>query len=253
MKPSLSRGPSSTRGILVLFVAIAATACGGGSASGGGPSPTPEPAGDTDRDLAALEALYQARADSALMEFTEADVRFMTGMIRHHAQALDMAEMAPTHGANPTIRTLAARIINAQRDEIATMVQWLRDRGQPVPDIEAVRNVMREFPVAGGGPDELDAVPVIQRDSLESMEVPGMLTPDEMSSLEQARGGAFDCLFLTSMIQHHRGAVTAVRELFATDGAARGDVTFKLASGIQVDQITEIDRMDSMLESMDGC
>lgn len=239
--------------LLVLLPALAAAACGGGSASGGGPSPAPEPSGDSDRDLTELEALYQARADSALMEFTEADVRFMTGMIRHHAQALDMAEMAPTHGANPTIRTLAARIINAQRDEIATMVQWLRDRGQPVPDIEAVRNVMRDFEVAGGGPDDPGATPVIPQDSLESMEIPGMLSPDEMSALEQARGGAFDCLFLSSMIQHHRGAVVAVRELFATDGAARGDVTFKLASGIQVDQITEIDRMESMLESMEGC
>lgn len=237
----------------VLLLALAGSACGGGAAAGGGPSPAPTPSGDGDRDLAELEALYRARADSALMEFTEADVRFMSGMIRHHAQALEMAEMAPTHGAGATIRTLAARIINAQRDEIATMVQWLRDRGQPVPDIEAVRSVMRDFPVAGGGSDEPDTAPVIPQDSLESMEIPGMLSPGEMEALDQARGEAFDCLFLSSMIQHHRGAVVAVRELFATDGAARGDVTFKLASGIQVDQITEIDRMESMLESMERC
>lgn len=162
------------------------------------------------------------------MEFTEADVRFMTGMIGHHAQAVEMSELAPTHGASPAIRTLAARIINAQRDEIQTMQRWLRERGQTVPEVD------------GSGVDA-------------ETRMPGMLTPEEMAALDRARGRAFDCLYLRSMIQHHRGAVTAVEELFATDGAARGDFTFKLTSGIQVDQITEIARMESMLEEMEGC
>src|SRR5687767_11423458 len=66
-----------------------------------------------------------------------ADVRFMSTMIGHHAQAIDMASLAPTHGASPTIQTLAARVINAQKDEIALMQQWLRDHGQPVPEAVA--------------------------------------------------------------------------------------------------------------------
>lgn len=240
--------------ILVLLPALAAAACGSGSASGGGPSPAPEPSGDNDRDLAALEALYRARADSALMEFTEADVRFMTGMIRHHAQALDMAAMAPTHGANPTIRTLAARIINAQRDEIRTMQQWLGDRGQPVPEVEGLGPAGPENGAGDRTRRNVDmAGQAGSADSISTPSMPGMLTPEQMEALDRVRGQAFDCLFLTSMIQHHQGAVTAVRELFATDGAARGDVTFKLASGIQVDQITEIDRMESMLQNMEGC
>ena len=85
---------------------------------------------------AEIEALYRARRDSARMRFTDADVEFVTGMISHHAQALIMSELAPTHGASQSVQTLAARIINAQRDEIALMQRWLADRGQPVPQVK---------------------------------------------------------------------------------------------------------------------
>src|SRR3954471_9206995 len=64
---------------------------------------------------------HQAQLDSARNRYTEADVRFMSGMIDHHAQALVMAGWAASHGASPSIRTLAERIINGQQDEIATM------------------------------------------------------------------------------------------------------------------------------------
>ena len=76
-------------------------------------------------------------ADSVHRPWTAADVHFMTHMIGHHAQAIEMARRAPTHGASPAVRRLAERIINAQQDEIATMQQWLRDRKQPVPEARA--------------------------------------------------------------------------------------------------------------------
>jgi hypothetical protein len=82
-----------------------------------------------------MEAIWRARTDSARLRFTEADVRFMTGMIGHHAQAVGCRNLAPTNGASASIRTLAARIINAQQDEIALMQRWLRDRAQPVPEV----------------------------------------------------------------------------------------------------------------------
>jgi hypothetical protein len=63
------------------------------------------------------------------MRFTDADVAFVTGMIPHHAQALIMSELAPTNGASQSVQTLAARIINAQTDEIALMQRWLADPG----------------------------------------------------------------------------------------------------------------------------
>jgi len=193
---------------LIIAVLAAALGCGAGSRSG---SPAPSPSAD-------LEALYRARMDSARMRFTPADVRFMSGMIGHHNQALEMAKWARTNGAAPVIETLAARVINAQRDEIATMQQWLRERELPLPEGH--------------------------------IHMPGMLSPAQMQELAAARGRAFDRLFLRFMIQHHRGAVVMVHELFGADGAAQDEVVFKLASDIQVDQITEIARMELMLEEM---
>ena len=78
----------------------------------------------------------------------------------------------------------------------------------------------------------------------------GMLTPAQLDELRAARGEVFDRTFLRLMIQHHNGAVSMVTELFATDGAAQDDLVFKLASDIQVDQITEVARMERMLEEM---
>ena len=77
--------------------------------------------------------------------------------------------------------------------------------------------------------------------------MPGMLTEAQMKELDQARGSEFDRLFLTYMIQHHRGAVTMVRQLFGTPGAAQDEMTFKLASDVSADQSSEISRMERML------
>lgn len=224
-----ARGMRVTRtglAVQALLVVLATAACGGAPRPAA--EPTPEPATST----AELEAIYRARTDSARLRFTEADVRFMTGMIGHHAQALVMARLAPTHRASPAVRTLCARILNAQQDEIATMQRWLRDRRQTVPEVHITGTTLMLH-----GPGY-------------AMHMPGMLTPDQMQELDESRGQEFDRLFLTYMIQHHRGAVTMVHDLFGTDGAALDDVVFKLASDIQVDQITEIARMELMLEQL---
>jgi uncharacterized protein (DUF305 family) len=171
----------------------------------------------------------KARADSARMPYTRADIDFMAGMIGHHAQAIVMARWAPSHGASASVRTLCARIINAQGDEIALMQNWLRDRNQPVPDATPAGMKMNM-----GGMEHM-------------MLMPGMLSAAQMKQLDAARGHEFDRLFLTFMIQHHQGAVEMVRTLFATDGAGQDELTFKFASDVQVDQTTEIARMQSML------
>ena len=236
--------------LLVAILAGLAGGCAGGTGStpapgSPGPATTAVPATEVtgpttpvtrpDAATAArLEALYRARADSATMFFHEADVHFMTGMIGHHAQALVMSGFAPGNGASETIQTLCARIINAQQDEIKVMQDWLRDRDQEVPEVH----------IEGGhlmlhGPEH-------------AMHMPGMLSDEQMEELRQARGRDFDRLFLEYMIMHHEGAVTMVLELFATDGAAQDDFVFKLASDIQADQGSEIDRMEKMLEAMGG-
>ncbi len=173
--------------------------------------------------------IAKARADSLRYPYTAADVHFMQGMIGHHAQAIVMASWAPTHDAGPSVRTLAARIINAQQDEIATMQQWLTDRRQMVPEAKA-------------GPMKM-----MMNGKEEEMLMPGMLTAEQMHQLDLARGQEFDRLFLRDMIQHHKGAVSMVQDLFGTTGAAQDELTFKLASDVNVDQTTEIARMQKML------
>ena len=105
-------------------LALAACSGGAGHQVQAGPAPTPEPS----------KGAQIAQTDSLRRPYTEADIRFMTGMIGHHSQAIAMSGWAPTPRRDPSIQTLAARIVNAQQDEIATMQQWLRDRGQPVPE-----------------------------------------------------------------------------------------------------------------------
>ena len=153
----------------------------------------------------------------------------MSGMIGHHAQAIVMARWAPSHGAAPAIRTLAERIINAQQDEIRLMQQWLADRNQKVPEAKAVKMT-----------HEMNGM-------VHEMTMPGMLTDEQMRELDATRGPEFDRLFLKYMIAHHQGAVSMVKQLFGTPGGANDVLTNKLAADVEVDQTTEIARMQTML------
>src|SRR5262245_42404583 len=174
-------------------------------------------------------AKAKAKADSARWPYTEADIRFMSTMIHHHAQAIVMAKMAPTHGASDAILRLTQRIINAQTDEIGLMSRWLADRNQPVPEPNPAGQVMQ---MAG---------------TTHTMLMPGMLTEEQMKQLDGSRGREFDRLFLTFMVQHHRGAVQMVQELISHRGAANDETVFKFAADVNVDQTTEINRMLEML------
>ena len=188
-------------------------------------------AGGTSASTAASDAaaIARARADSARYPYSAADIAFMTKMIGHHGQAIEMSRLAAALDAGPGVRRLAERIINAQQDEIALMRQWLRDRQQPVPEIHPTSTMGHH---AG------------------HVMMPGMLTPGQMKQLEEARGPEFDRLFLTFMIQHHRGAMEMVEELFATPGAGRDLTVFKLARDVNVDQETEVERMAQMLSAL---
>jgi uncharacterized protein (DUF305 family) len=183
------------------------------------------------RPAAASDAAARdrARADSARLPYTAADIQFMTHMISHHAQAVVMAKMAPTHGASQAVQTLSGRIINAQNDDIALMQNWLRDRNQPVPEAKPVPMKME------------------MNGQVMEMLMPGMLSDEQMKQLDAARGKEFDKLFLRGMIQHHGGAIRMVQQLFATPGAAQDEAVFKFANNVNVDQNTEIHRMQQML------
>lgn len=206
--------PLRSRPIAAALLAAAA-ACGAPAAGAPGTAPEPAP-------------VPAARIESARRPLNEADVRFMTGMIGHHAQAIEMGRLAPSRAGSASLRTLAARIINSQQDEIATMQQWLRDRGQPVPETHSAGMQMMH---AGE----------------HAMMMPGTLTEAQMEQLAGATGEEFDQLFLRFMIQHHRGAVLMVRDLFGSYGAGQDESVFKIASDVNVDQTTEIARMQRML------
>lgn len=180
---------------------------------------------------------------NAAHPWTEADARFMSMMIGHHAQAVEMSGLVPENGASPAVARLAERIINAQQDEIAAMQLWLQDRGQPVPrpgDTTAMHH--------GGQHD--GAGHQGGQHSGDHAGMPGMLTDAQMARLRAARGPEFDRLFLSFMIQHHRGAVSMVQQLFTSHGAAQDETVFKFASDVSVDQITEIERMQRMLADL---
>lgn len=153
--------------------------------------------------------------------YTVADVRFMQDMIGHHAQAIVMAALAPTHGASTNVLRLAEKIDISQRDEIAMMRDWLRQRNQPVPDSVHLHAMM-----------------------------PGMLTPEELKRLDAARGAEFDRLFLSFMIRHHEGALMMVEKLFETAGAAQDPDLFRFVTDVDADQRDEIYAMQQLLETL---
>lgn len=217
---------------------------------------------------AEMEEIYWDRIQKSRMNFKQADVDFMVGMIGHHSQALIMSRLAPENGASRSVQVLASRIINAQSDEIAFMQRWLRDRNLPVPIVHIDGINMRiemEQPESEGdqsehGDHEMDSE--MNHDMDRNMEhgadmmhdhsdMPGMLSQQQLENLASARGKEFDRLFLTYMIEHHNGAVIMVEELFAADGAASDTASFELASGINAEQVTEIERMKLMLDNID--
>ncbi len=160
--------------------------------------------------------------DLSKVQHTTADVKFMQGMIGHHAQALEMAALLPPRTAREDMKLLAKRIEVSQEDEIKMMQEWLQQRGQTLPDPHAHH---------------------AQGATL----MPGMLTPEEMGRLAAAKGDDFDRLFLEGMIKHHAGALTMVKELFSTPGAGQEADIFAFASDVDADQRMEIDRMGAML------
>lgn len=217
-----------------LLIATAATlaAC---APAGGGIASSPAP-------VSGVEA---AQLDSARLPWTEADVRFMTEMISHHAQAIQISRWAPTHTQDPSLRTLAARIINAQRDEITLMRTWLLDRGRPAPSVDSTGIVTMPM-------DPNDEHAGHDMGGHDHAMMAGMLTPAQLEELNAARGEEFDILFLQRMISHHRGAVTMVDALLGSRGAALDETVFRLASDVKTDQSVEIRRMLTMLLERGG-
>ena len=164
-------------------------------------------------------------ADRSGVQHTAADVRFMQGMIGHHSQALEMTALVNARTSRDEMRKLALRIEVSQADEIRRRQAGLTRRGAPPPDLHAHHRAGAAL-------------------------MPGMLTAEEMARLAQAKGAAFDRLFLELMIKHHQGALVMVEELFSTPGAGQESEIFGFASDVDADQRMEIQRMAAMLEEL---
>lgn len=155
--------------------------------------------------------------------FTEADVRFVQGMIRHHEQALRMVDLLRKRTDDEDLLDLALRIEISQEDEIDLMERWLRDRSRSVPE-----------------------------SSTSAPAGPGMLTPEQMDRLAAARGREFERLFLELMIRHHEGALEMVDRLLGTPGGGQVSSVYHIAGEVQADQAMEIQRMRRMLDARFG-
>ena len=174
---------------------------------------------------------------ASLPPLSTADVRFMQGMIMHHAQAVEMTALIESQTTTKDLRSLAARISHSQSDEIKFMKRWLEARGEPAR--APVSPVMPEM--AGMN------MPSHAGHSMHAMLMPGMLTAKQMEALKKAKGEEFDRLFLIGMIQHHNGALIMVKDLFDTAGAGQDAELFNFATDVDSGQRAEIRVMETML------
>ncbi len=166
---------------------------------------------------------------AGLPPLSPADVSFMQGMIMHHSQAVEMTALIPSHTQNKDISLLGAKISSSQSDEMLFMKRWLAARGEPIS-------------MAMPGMPDMD----MSGQPMAAM--PGMLTPTQMQALRNAKGSAFDHLFLTGMIQHHNGALIMVKDLFSTAGAGEDADLFNFATDADNTQRAEIKIMQGLLE-----
>lgn len=204
--------------------------------------------------LASTAARLPAQSSAvAPHDYTAADVKFVQGMISHHAQAVVMSDWAPTHGARPDLQILCKRIALSQRDEITMMQQWLEDRHLPTPD---------PLHMLPGKQDSTQRMTGMSVPGMPGMDMPGMgmgdhprlmtgmLTPAEMHQLDAARGAAFDRLYLTGMIRHHQGALDMVATLFSMPGAGQQADLFGFATDVDAGQRAEMARMQAILNTL---
>ena len=202
-------------------VLLAATACGssgeGGSGAGAEGQATASPTTPTaDQTGAGAEAASAAHNDQ--------DVAFATGMIPHHGQAIEMADMALASAQSTEVKTLAQQIKDAQDPEIQTMSGWLQEWGQPVPAPTAAAE--GEGHMGHGSMD-------------------GMMSQQQMTELHQAQGESFDRMWLQMMIEHHQGAVTmSQQEIDSGENPAAVQLAEQIISGQQA----EIQHMQQLLK-----
>ncbi|MFF7535016.1 DUF305 domain-containing protein [Streptomyces bobili] len=181
--------------------ALVLAACGGSGDSAAGHN------GHTATSASASQGQHNA-----------ADTAFAQGMIPHHRQAVEMADLAPSRTESAEVKKLAEQIKMAQDPEIKTLSGWLTSWGEEVPAEGAM-----DHSAHGAG---------------------GMMTAEEMGQLAKASGTVFDTAFMEMMIKHHEGAV-AMAKTEEAEGAFPG--AKKMADAIITSQTAEITQMNDLL------
>ena len=189
--------------------------------------------GQAVKSLSATEAVEIAKNT-----FSEDDVAFMTNMIPHHTQAVELANLVEGRTNTPDLVEISGRIKASQADEIEFMRNWLKERGQSAPGATGGHGAH-----AGHG----GAGHVMTEEMMLRM---GMASQDQLAQLAAAKGTAFDKLFYELMIRHHEGAVTMVEDLHDLPGSAYDPVLFEFTNDIVSDQTKEIERMNGLLTGL---
>lgn len=162
----------------------------------------------------------------------QADVRFATRMVPHHAQAVEMVTLTDQRPLEPAAQQLAEEIRAARVPEVETMVDWLTSWGEEVPETSLDHANAGHGGSAATGPDL-------------GSDIPGLVTGDEMAALEHAAGPEFQDLWLQLMLDHHRGAVEMAR---AEQQDGRFPEAIELAESIESSQQEQIERIEQLLE-----
>lgn len=165
-----------------------------------------------------------ASASSSMSDsHNQADLAFATGMIPHHGQAIDMADMAVKKATNSQVKQLGIQIKAAQDPEISTMSGWLKEWDAPVPS--------SSMPGMDMGGTSMN----------------GMMSADEMKQLDAATGTAFDKLWVQMMIKHHQGAIAMAKTELASGQYPQAKA---LAQSISNSQAKEVTTMQSLLSAL---
>lgn len=201
---STTRTRRAVLSAVTVAAALTLAACGGGD------------------DSAHEGSAHSSPSASASAAHNAQDISFAQGMIPHHRQALEMAELATDRASSAEVKSLAARIEKAQDPEIETMSGWLSSWGEKTP----------------GATDSG------QSGHSGHSGMPGMMDDTDMAKLEKASGKAFDTLFLTLMVEHHEGAI----DMAETEKAqGRYAAATAMADDIVTAQTAEIEEMNKLL------
>jgi uncharacterized protein (DUF305 family) len=221
--PGIARALTAT---VLAAAALTMSACSSGAgqtlAQSTAPVIAPGRPGEPARTLGPQEAATAVPSPS----LNAADVRYVQDMITHHRQALEMAALAPSHGASERLKAIADRIHDVQEPEVRAMTTWLEREHLPQPSNHA-----------GHGGTAMPGMP--------GMAMSGMATPDQMQQLQAASGAAFDRLFLQLMIAHHEGSITMATQVLKSGSHL---TVQQWATDVIAEQSAEIGRMVEMLQ-----